>query len=400
MSILRNREPGRQPRQARFNHGRRSASAAVHQFLEHALAYALLGWSILPVIGKIAVFAWKRFQTRPPTPAELQEMFADPDITGLAVVTGQVSGVAVRDFDRVASYVAWADAYPSDAAKLPTVKTARGYHVYGALDRECYAVIGDGELRADSKHYVLLPPSIHPSGSVYSWLVPLPAPGQLLPRLPHSLVQGIPRQAQEAHVTQPTHSHMTCVRSNPNASIAEAIASTIPPGPDVRNRYVFELARALKAIIPKASRDELREIVRDWHARALPFIKTKDFTTTWCDFSRGWEAVKIPHGAALSHVAMTARASPLPEAAFGYDLPVMQELVSLCHALQQHHGPGKSWPLSCRMAAREIGVGHDTAARWIKLLLADGVLELAVPAGSKESRRAAEYRYIQGGLKS
>ena len=69
-------------------------------------------------------------------------------------------------------------------------------------------------------------------------------------------------------------------------------------------------------------------------------------------------------------------------------------LTTLCRVLQQHHGPGRSWPLSCRMAGKILGVGRDKASLLLKLLLAEGIIELVTPGGSKGSKRAAEYRFL------
>jgi hypothetical protein len=98
-------------------------------------------------------------------------------------------GLAVRDFDVAGAYSAWAAANPDDAARLPTVQTARGFHVYGRLEEETFDDLGDSELRADSGHYVLLPPSVHPSGHTYTWVHPLPDAPTPLPILPSSLSQ-------------------------------------------------------------------------------------------------------------------------------------------------------------------------------------------------------------------
>jgi hypothetical protein len=137
--------------------------------LDAALAYASRGWSIVPVTGKCAAGRWRPCQKRTPDHSTLRRLLARPGVTGLAVVTGAVSGgLAVRDYDQIDAYLAWAGAHPEDANRLPTVRTARGFHVYGRLDAEDYRTFADGELRADSKHYVLLPPSLHPDGPTYT----------------------------------------------------------------------------------------------------------------------------------------------------------------------------------------------------------------------------------------
>jgi hypothetical protein len=142
------------------------------------------GWSIIPVGGdKRPLFGWKEYQMRLPAEGVLYDWFGGrlPQVVGLAVITGAVSGfLAVRDFDSADGYEDWAQSHPRLARSLPTVKTARGAHVY-LRGPERFANLDDGEYRADPGHYVLLPPSLHPSGVIYHWLVPppdgpLPAP--------------------------------------------------------------------------------------------------------------------------------------------------------------------------------------------------------------------------------
>ena len=87
-----------------------------------------------------------------------------------------------RDFDRVEAYEAWAAAYPAQAAMLPTVATARGFHVYFRaapadlffLDLRNLDPPEDGEYSGTSGHYSVMPPSRHPDGPTYTWLVPRP----------------------------------------------------------------------------------------------------------------------------------------------------------------------------------------------------------------------------------
>jgi hypothetical protein len=150
-----------------------SVSSTFHfgNLIDHALAYAASGWSVLAVDGKRAVGKWRAFQKHAPDDGTLHRLFTRTGITGLAAVTGAVSaGLAVRHFDRVDAYDVWAEAHPTDANSLPTVRTVRGFHVYGRLDVEDYRTLADGELRADSRHYVLLPPSLHPDGIKYDWI--------------------------------------------------------------------------------------------------------------------------------------------------------------------------------------------------------------------------------------
>ncbi len=143
-------------------------------FFDAALTYARRGWSIIPTIGKNSAHHWKQFQTTPADESTLRRLFSHKGITGLAVILGSASrGLACRDFDDTDAYHRWADAQPELAALLPTVKTARGFHVY-FRGPDSFAVLGDGEYRADAGHYCLLPPSRHPDGPTYTWQIMLP----------------------------------------------------------------------------------------------------------------------------------------------------------------------------------------------------------------------------------
>jgi hypothetical protein len=340
-----------------------------------ALAYHGRGWSVIPVRGKRPASLWRPFQERAADRATLTRMFARPGITGVAVVTGAVSGgLAVRDFDRADAYRVWADAHPADAARLPTVATARGFHVYGRRDVEEFRTLADGELRADSRHYVLLPPSRHPSGAAYAWTVPLPE-GEL-PILPWSVAETQQTQADSAHTLHVSDS----------GRILSAIAETLPTGPGQRNRRLFDLARRLKAIAPDTTPESLEGIVRDWHARALPIIRTKDWPTSWLEFREAWANVKRPAGATMADI-LAAAAAVTPAIADS-----IERLKALCRALQEHHGSCRPWPLSCRLAGSTVGISHDTAARILRLLRKEGFIELTTPAGREGSGRAAEYR--------
>lgn len=55
---------------------------------------------------------------------------------------------------------------------MPTSRTDRGFHVYFRAADLRTVDLGDGELRG-AGGYVVLPPSVHPSGTRYTWLVPL-----------------------------------------------------------------------------------------------------------------------------------------------------------------------------------------------------------------------------------
>jgi hypothetical protein len=377
------------------------ARAPSNALLDAALQFASRGWSVVPAIGKRPAGLWRPFQQRPADEATLRKLFAKPGITGLAIVTGAVSGgLAVRDFDDAGAYRRWADDNPDLAAAMPTARTYRGFHVYGRLAAENFINFGDGELRADSKHYVVAPPSIHPEGTVYTWLVP---PRGDLSLLPPSLI------GKDMLLSTAAAAAAAADSRKPSKSIAwltsaveTAIKATLPSGPGKRNRAVFQLARRLKEIRPDATPDELRAIVAEWHRRALPTIQTKEFAETWSDFAVAWEPgrIKRPVGVCLAKAVADADAIPgwlmrrLDDLAYDGQL---RRLAALCWHLQQQWGD-RPFPLAGKVAGgRFLGVSEVHAGRLLKTLRFDGLIE-RTSEGSKATPGkpglASEYRFF------
>jgi len=89
----------------------------------------------------------------------------------IGLVTGAKSGIAVIDFDTEA---AWLDGNEKGLSTAPTVKTAKGYHVYcnhqdGLRNFQKRVDLPGIDLRAEGG-YVVAPPSIHETGVTYSWV--------------------------------------------------------------------------------------------------------------------------------------------------------------------------------------------------------------------------------------
>jgi len=141
--------------------------------LTAALEGLALNWSIIPVgEDKKAAVKWWQYQAKRPDGDQLTTWFSTGRYGGLAVVCGPVSGgLVVRDFDDANAYKKWAVSFPKLAEMLPTRRTARGYHVFfrNGLEKIIHLADGSGELRAAG--YCLLPPSVHPNGTAYLWIV-------------------------------------------------------------------------------------------------------------------------------------------------------------------------------------------------------------------------------------
>jgi len=148
--------------------------------LEHALKYLSLGYSVIPVRSNRkggSTVKWREFQTRRPTEQELTRWFGKPNgDTGIAIVTGAISGIVVLDFDRHGDEdgLEVAKAEHGFEVEGPAVATGGGgMHAYfkhpGGTVKNCVGLLPGVDLRGDGG-FVYAPPSPHPSGRLYEWL--------------------------------------------------------------------------------------------------------------------------------------------------------------------------------------------------------------------------------------
>ncbi|HMF17422.1 MAG TPA: bifunctional DNA primase/polymerase [Gemmataceae bacterium] len=366
-------------------------SNSIGHLLDAARDYLQRGWTLIPTKGKHAAFTWKQYQSAPPPTSWLSSALSSPGIDGIAVVLGQASGnLGCRDWDTENGYSKWAEAHPDLAAVLPTVQTPRGRHVYHRFQgQEQYWTLDDGEYRADSGHYCLLPPSRHPSGSLYRWLIPLYGELPAIDPSQSGLLLSHPTGDPPATHRNPLH----CV-SLPGLS--QIIADTLPSGPGQRNRCVFDFARMVKGIMPMASPAELRQIVGEWHRLALPVIRTRDFGTTWQDFQIAWQRIQKPYRPATLFAAFaTAISRPDPPIENRQELGI---LAGACRELQAIAGDSPFY-LSARSAAKHLSISlretisHMTAWRWLRSLEFFGVIRESTK-GHLKGLQASEFRYL------
>lgn len=142
------------------------------KLLEEAMRYTQSGFSVIPLLArdkKPSLATWKPFQERIATESELTNWFGSESQLNLGIVTGKVSGLTVIDCDSVAAV--------NLATKLgiptcPTVRTAKGFHFYfldaGVSNFQKRDDLPGIDLRGEGG-YVVAPPSVHPTGIVYSW---------------------------------------------------------------------------------------------------------------------------------------------------------------------------------------------------------------------------------------
>jgi hypothetical protein len=151
--------------------------------LDAALALRRRGLAVIPVPrprpggpvgqpgdGKVPAIAWRAYQTRLPTEAEVRKWFATEQ--NLAIVTGAISGVVVVDCDSPEALRWWTRNRPYTAWQT---QTARGWHLYYAhpgvrVANRARLETRDGRLALDVRGdggFVIAAGSVHASGATY-----------------------------------------------------------------------------------------------------------------------------------------------------------------------------------------------------------------------------------------
>jgi hypothetical protein len=379
-----------------------------------------MGLSIIPVrIDKTPVVRrWKKNQSARITEAQVLKHLANPDVTGLAVILGAISGgLCCRDFDKPQAYQRWAVYYPDLALSLPTVKTGRGYHVYFKAGEIKTQKLSDGELRGHGG-YCVLPPSKHPNGSTYSWLREIPPEG--IPSndpdtagLSHGWVTPTDSTERSERTERIERIEEVYIRGESREkrsieilSVEDAVKEALPQAPHQNHHCLFILARGLRTLQEHrrstgtlAEGEEfplefLRQAFNKWAEAAGPFLKpelTRD--DYFIEFLELWDYAVSPFGDAILNQAFEAaqRAGTLDPAFKIFSDEQMHLLCAFCRELQRRVG-GRPFFLSCRTVQKLFGLGsYNTAALRLRGLVKVGILD---PVKRGGCRQATRYRYL------
>jgi putative DNA primase/helicase len=174
-----------------------------------AVEYESLGWSVIPVGNdKKPLIPWKTYQEKRADFDQIAVWWDKNPTANVGIVTGLISSLIVLDLD---SQAAIEQAKKLGIPKTPVAQTGKGLHVYlkhpGGTVHNFAGKLPGMDLRADGG-YVVAPPSTHPSGAVYKWLVS-PA-GQELADAPRWLLDLI----TDKPVQTPEKPQMLVTKSN------------------------------------------------------------------------------------------------------------------------------------------------------------------------------------------
>jgi hypothetical protein len=137
--------------------------------------YLRCDYSVIPIKRgtKEPYVFWKEFQTRKPSEAEWDSWLKAFPEAQIAVVTGEISKLMVIDFDKEKAI----DAFKQKFGPLPETirqKTGKGIHYFYFCPPGVPSKVGimDGvDIRAE-RGYVMMTPSMHPTGKRYRFQEP------------------------------------------------------------------------------------------------------------------------------------------------------------------------------------------------------------------------------------
>ena len=144
------------------------------RLLDAALYYLReLGWSVIPIKprDKTPLVAWEQYQHEPATEEQILQWWTEHPNANIGIVTGAVSGIVALDIDGTEG--AQSLEQQPELEPTPFSNTSKGGHYF-------FRHPGDGELRNFARKlpgldfrgdggYIVAPPSVHPSGHVYTW---------------------------------------------------------------------------------------------------------------------------------------------------------------------------------------------------------------------------------------
>lgn len=384
------------------------------------LAGQYFDWGLVPIplgVGKKAASSrWKEYQTQFPPRAWINQEWAARSSRNIGIICGKVSGgLTVRDFDEADDYHRWADEHPALAARLPTVRTRRGFHVYvrpadgqtASIDLRRFGVVG--ELKGDHT-YVVAPGSIvrfdahgnEHEPHRYSWVVqPEYVDGKavfppvsltksgLMPLIEHSTTSTLSNHNHSQHPQRTLSSEKFTPSALSQSDQISLLVDRHPiTGPNQRNgalwRLAIDCATSCKGIVDE---DFAIALLDAWMDRYIHLAETQCPDVNWGEFESMLDRVgqtKNPFLSALPHLyentpkpSWAARISRLRDTG---NVDRIARLVIAADMLAE----GRDFFLACRTMADLTGMMPATALAITKRLCRLGILEL-VEAGDRRS---------------
>jgi hypothetical protein len=153
-------------------------------FLETALSYAEMGYSVIPITaGEKAppLIKWEQYQKEKANQKQIESWWQKWQTANVGIVTGEISGICVVDHDRYKPTYNEEIAlqyFPDNIITATATSPRNGLHLYFEWPGESIpgnpdmGGLGSIDFRCDG-NYIVAPPSVNGDGNPYSWIMDL-----------------------------------------------------------------------------------------------------------------------------------------------------------------------------------------------------------------------------------
>lgn len=259
--------------------------------LEAALRYLELGWAVIPMktagdkteqdikdgveVEKRPHVKWKHLQKRLPTEKEIRQWFTKWPDANIALICGEVSGVFALDLDSQEAIDYYTAAYDSDIRDTMCQKTTDGIHaIFKTNGKQIPLIRGiskDIDLKGEAS-YIMVEPSLHPSGEMYKWmnLNPLEDGIDDILDCPQAIWKLIEDYRESKKVKEVTETGEVQHR-NPEGWEQELLMGVDEPGRDVAATKLAGLY-----LSKDYSQGDTITLLQQWNLRNTPPLPEKD----------------------------------------------------------------------------------------------------------------------------
>ena len=180
----------------------------------------------------------------------------------------------------------------------------------------------------------------------------------------------------------------------------QAVSVCLPKKENQNNSLLFHLARALLTVEQHAGQMTMEQKIAafdDWYAKSLNlgFLRAGQTRDQYLgEFLESVRNAQYPLGMNpdVIRAKELAESLPYPKEANFFKSKAAQLLVAICYHLHQISvAAGREWYLACRTAGELIGESHESAAGYLRSMIALGILNATNV--DKGRQKATRYEY-------
>jgi hypothetical protein len=241
--------------------------------LDYALAYAHLGWSVLPLQTKEkkSRIKWEKFQKEKATDDQIKRWWKKWPDANIGLATGFVSDLIVMDVDSLIGRENYTAAFCELHSTITQTTGKRGAlqllfkHPRDQKYQNMVGLFTDVDVRADGG-YIVAPPSIHPNGTEYKWVIDPTEMG----------LDDLMDLPEDIKTTLMAGQEITGASKNPEGWVQEALMG-VPDGQ--RGNMCAKLAGYYLRVF-EGDVEQTRIILESWNERNIPPMDWKRISRT------------------------------------------------------------------------------------------------------------------------